>query len=133
MKLSLVDCLAWGLLASIVAAPPASSAGTDGPLTKSGPQADAASADLTAGKRVFELNCAECHAPGFGHPGTQQLGWTRGDSRAVLEQRADLKAEYVTTVVRNGLLEMPAFRPSQISDRELGQLARYLSRPRSRS
>jgi mono/diheme cytochrome c family protein len=87
-----------------------------------------AMADPTAGKLVFERRCAECHAPGFGHPGTQQLGWTRGEGRAVLERRSDLTAAYIDFVVRNGLMEMPAFRPTEITDAELQQLADYLAR-----
>ena len=92
---------------------------------------EVSAADWTEGKRVFERRCAECHAPGTGHPGTQQLGWTRGDSRAILEQRSDLTAAYISVVVRNGLIEMPAFRPTEINDTELRQLADYLARPRT--
>jgi mono/diheme cytochrome c family protein len=88
----------------------------------------AAAADPAAGKLVFERRCAECHAPGFGHPGTQQLGWTRGTDRAVLERRSDLTAAYINVVVRNGLMEMPAFRPTEISDAQLQQLDAYLSK-----
>jgi mono/diheme cytochrome c family protein len=87
----------------------------------------AATADPATGKLVFERRCSQCHAPGFGHPGTQQLGWTRGEDRAVLERRSDLTAAYINLVVRNGLMEMPAFRPTEISDAELQQLAAYLS------
>ena len=92
---------------------------------KSGPMST-----VTEGKRLFDRHCAECHAAGFGHPGTQQLGWTRGADRAVLEQRSDLPAAYISLIVRNGLQEMPAFRPTEINDAELRQLADYLARPR---
>ena len=44
----------------------------------------ALAADAPEGKRVFDRHCAECHAAGVGYPGTQQLGWTRGNDRAVL-------------------------------------------------
>jgi mono/diheme cytochrome c family protein len=125
-------CIVAGVLAGLVAASPAEAADAAPPRTHR-IAASAAAAELTEGKRIFDRNCAECHAPGFGHPGTQQLGWTRGESRAVLEQRTDLTADYIAAVVRNGLVEMPAFRPSQITDRELGQLARYLSRPRRKT
>jgi mono/diheme cytochrome c family protein len=91
---------------------------------------EASAAEVAAGQRVFERHCAECHAPGIGHPGTQQLGWTRGADRAVLEQRSDLPAAYISVIVRNGLMEMPAFRPTEINDAELRQLAAYLARPR---
>ena len=86
-------------------------------------------ADLAMGKQIFDRVCAECHAPGSGRPGTQQLGWTRGATRAVLEQRRDLAPEYVAVVVRNGLVEMPAIRPTELSDAELRQVSSYLSRP----
>jgi mono/diheme cytochrome c family protein len=85
-------------------------------------------AEPAAGKQIFDRHCAECHAPGFGHPGTQQLGWTRGEKNAVLEERRDLLPAYITLVVRNGLLEMPAFRPTEIDERELRQLTEYLTR-----
>jgi mono/diheme cytochrome c family protein len=80
------------------------------------------------GKQIFTQHCAECHAPGVGHPGTQRLGWSRGERYAVLEQRKDLSADYVRAIVRHGLLEMPAFRPTEISDEALDQLAAYLAR-----
>jgi (+)-pinoresinol hydroxylase len=87
----------------------------------------ALAADPPRGKQVFDRFCAECHAPGFGHPGTQQLEWTRGKSLAVLEMRKDLLAAYVMKVVRNGLVEMPAYRPTEIDDASLNELAQYLA------
>jgi mono/diheme cytochrome c family protein len=93
---------------------------------------NAVGADVPAGKQIFQRYCAECHAPGFGHPGTQQLGWTRGESRAVLEKRTDLQPAYIRLVVRQGLLEMPPFRPTEIDDTQLEQLANYLARPGKR-
>jgi len=85
-------------------------------------------ADDSSGKRTFETHCAECHAAGFGHPGTQRLGWRRGERYAVLTQRTDLSADYVRLVVRRGLEEMPPFRPSEISDAELAELGAYLAK-----
>ena len=85
-------------------------------------------ADSGAGKQVFERYCANCHAPGVGHPGTQMLGWLKGDKQAVLEQRTDLLPEYVTLVVRRGLAEMPPIRPSEINDAALANLVAYLTR-----
>ena len=86
----------------------------------------AADDDAQVGKQVFARRCAECHAAGHGMPGTQQLGWIRGEKLAVLEHRSDLSREYVAYVVRHGLLEMPALRPSEINDAELAQLLDYL-------
>ncbi len=86
----------------------------------------AADDSAQAGKQVFARRCAECHAAALGTPGTQQLGRIRGEKLAVLEQRSDLNREYVAYVVRHGLLEMPALRPSEINDAELAQLLDYL-------
>jgi mono/diheme cytochrome c family protein len=83
-------------------------------------------ADPPAGKKVFDRYCSECHAPGFGHPGTQELELTRGKSLAILEQRKDLAAEYVRYVVRHGLWEMPPYRPAEIDDARLSELVQYL-------
>ena len=84
-------------------------------------------AEPPPGKALFEKFCAECHAPGHGHPGTQRLAWSRGEKLAVLEKRKDLSAEYIRAIVRNGLFEMPPYRPTEITDAELVQLSQYLA------
>ena len=89
--------------------------------------AAAGAADAPPGKQVFDRYCAECHAPGFGHPGTMQLEQIRGKALSVLEARKDLIPLYVTTVVRNGLSEMPPYRPSEIDDAALSALVQYLA------
>ena len=89
--------------------------------------ATAGAADVAPGKQVFDRYCAECHAPGFGHPGTMQLEQIRGKALSVLEARKDLVGAYVTTVVRNGLSEMPPYRPSEIDDAALTALVQYLA------
>ena len=83
--------------------------------------------DALPGKQVFDRYCAECHAPGFGHPGTMQLERTRGRAQSLLEARKDLIPVYVSTVVRNGLAEMPPYRPSEIDDAALSALVQYLA------
>jgi hypothetical protein len=85
-------------------------------------------ADETSGKRTLETHCAEWPAAGFAHPGTQRLGWRRGERYAALTQRTDLSAHYVRLVVRRGVEEMPPFRPSEISDAELAKLGAYLAK-----
>jgi mono/diheme cytochrome c family protein len=86
-------------------------------------------ADTAPGKELFDHYCAECHGAGPGHPGTQQLGWLHGESRALLEKRTDLSPDYVKFVVRHGLWEMPPFRPTEMDDAALARLAEYLARP----
>jgi mono/diheme cytochrome c family protein len=93
----------------------------------------AMAADAPPGKQIFDRHCAACHAAGVGMPGTQQLGWTRGKEFAVLEERKDLQADYVRFVVRQGLLEMPPFRPTEIDDEQLARLADYLAKRGRRS
>ena len=87
-----------------------------------------ATAAPSPGKVAFDRWCAECHAPGHGHPGTQQLERIRGAKLAVLESRPDLEGAYVRLVVRNGQNAMPAYRPSEISDATLESIAQYLGR-----
>lgn len=89
---------------------------------------EASAADAPAGKAIFDHNCAPCHAKGPGHAGTQRLAQIRGPANAALEDRTDLSADYVRLVVRHGLVEMPAWRLTEINDAELNQLAQYLAR-----
>jgi len=88
----------------------------------------AIAAEPLPGKALFDRWCAECHAPGHGHPGTQQLERLRGASLAVLETRPDLNAALIRYVVRSGQNAMPPYRPSEISDAALDQIAQYLGR-----
>ncbi len=116
--MSTIDCLAR-TLASI-----ALSRGTQMRL----PSASSASAaEPATGKLLFERHCAQCHAPGFGHPGTMQLERVRGKASAVLEERKDLLPAYITAVVRNGLVEMPPYRPTEIDDAALNAIVNYLA------
>ncbi|PQA87221.1 p-cresol methylhydroxylase [Marinicaulis flavus] len=80
-----------------------------------------------SGADIFAKQCSWCHAPGVDHPGTMQLGATRGEDFAVLEEREDLNADYVKYIVRHGLNAMPPFKPTAITDAELDKLANYLA------
>ena len=93
------------------------------------------------GQEVFGQRCAACHspipAPIYGPaflppmPGTQALAARyRGELPAALEERADLQAVYIRTVVRNGYVSMPFFRPTELSDEDLDALVAYLTRER---
>jgi mono/diheme cytochrome c family protein len=46
----------------------------------------------------------------------------------LLEDRADLSALFVRTVVRSGIANMPRMPRAEISDAELAAVATYLSR-----
>ena len=78
-------------------------------------------------EQTYAKWCGSCHDPGPGHPGTQRLEWSFGKDKAVLKQRTDLSADYVKHVVRNGRMEMPAMRPTEIGDAELDALADLLA------
>ena len=80
------------------------------------------------GAELYQQYCIACHAEGPGHPGTMRLGIRLGEDKAVLTKRTDLQAAYVKTIVRQGILLMPPFRPAEISDAELEALANYLSK-----
>jgi len=88
-------------------------------------------ADSAPGKALFERHCAVCHAAGPGHAGTMRLTEARGADKAVLEDRTDLDSAYIRVVVRQGLVEMPPWRRTEIDDAALQQIAAYLTRSRN--
>lgn len=79
------------------------------------------------GADLYAYHCGACHDEGDGHPGTMRLGLRSGAAQAVLLERNDLTADYVKTVVRQGLQMMPPFRPTEISAGELDALAAYIT------
>lgn len=80
------------------------------------------------GQQVYESFCSSCHAEGQGHPGTVRLAIRLGKERSVLTQRNDLHIDYIKTIVRQGIMLMPPFRPTEITDSELDALAIYLAK-----
>lgn len=93
------------------------------------------------GQEVFSQRCAACHGPIPSEihgptflppmPGTQALAARyRGELPALLEERTDLAAVYIRTVVRSGYVSMPFFRPTELSDEDLDALVAYLTRER---
>lgn len=85
----------------------------------------------TPGQEVFNRNCAACHADGIKFPGTVALNAKYGGTMpGALEDRKDLTPEMVRYFVRNGVSIMPAWRKSQLTDKELDDLAAYLSKKR---
>ena len=78
------------------------------------------------GETVYRGNCAACHDPGPGHPGTQMLAAKKGQELSVLIGRRDLGEDLVRAVVRNGLIEMPPFRPSEVSDEDIKALVEFI-------
>ncbi len=79
------------------------------------------------GQRVYQKWCFPCHGPGADKPGTIALE-ARGVKPGALEERANLTAPSIRTFVRRGVLFMPTFRKTEISDTDLDALAAYLTR-----
>jgi mono/diheme cytochrome c family protein len=92
--------------------------------------ADKPPAAPPAGKELFYSRCGPCHLQGG--MGTSLLSRRVGADKALIEQRNDVAADYVKTVVRNGLLNMPRLSRAEVSDAELAAIAEYLSRPKAR-
>jgi mono/diheme cytochrome c family protein len=92
-------------------------------------QAAAPAPDLATGEKVYARWCVHCHAAGRGNPGTQSLQVKYGDRLpAVLIDRTDLTPEAVTLFVRQGVLSMPPFRKTEITDVELAALSAWVAR-----
>ena len=77
------------------------------------------------GAENYARYCAGCHEPGPGHGGTMLLA-EKGAKVPSLIGRKDLEHEYLNEVVRNGLIEMQPFRPTELSDAEIKQIYDYI-------
>ncbi|RKS24534.1 cbb3-type cytochrome c oxidase subunit III [Pseudomonas sp. WPR_5_2] len=79
------------------------------------------------GKLVFDQWCGICHAASPRMPGTASLAAKYGGSLpAALEERTDMPPAFIKYFVRNGVLIMPAFRKTEITDADLELLVDYL-------
>jgi mono/diheme cytochrome c family protein len=84
-------------------------------------------AQIEQGHKVYDKWCFPCHGTGVGKPGTDSLV-ARGQEPAVLEERTDLNVPAIKTFVRHGVLFMPMFRKTEVSDADLDAIAAYLTR-----
>jgi len=84
-------------------------------------------AQIEQGHKVYDKWCFPCHGTGPGKPGTDSLK-ARGQNPAVLEERTDLTPAAIKTFVRHGVLFMPMFRKTEVSDADLDAIAAYLTR-----
>ncbi len=79
------------------------------------------------GAELYTRHCSACHAGGEGHTGTMSLARRPGPVSAVLVERANLTPAYVAAVIRNGLMMMPPFRPTELNSREIDAVAAYVA------
>jgi mono/diheme cytochrome c family protein len=100
-------------------------------------RAEAPSGDRLAsgrdGRALYSHLCGSCHlVGGFGANviAAQMKGAKRPLDQALLENRTDLAAAYVRTVVRQGKGAMPPLSRVEVTDAELQSIAAYLSRTR---
>lgn len=64
----------------------------------------------------------------YAMPGTRALAIKyRGALPAALEDRSDLSYEVLRVFVRNGSWSMPPFRPTELGDEEIRDIAAYLA------
>jgi mono/diheme cytochrome c family protein len=82
---------------------------------------------IEKGHKVYDKWCFPCHGTGLGKPGTDALT-ARGQKPAVLEERTDLTGPAIKTFVRHGVLFMPMFRKTEVSDADLDAIVAYLTR-----
>lgn len=119
-------------LAALTAGGTAMAAGQADPTAKA--RADfpvSAAVSKTPGEAVFRARCGYCHLEmGFG---TLTLMKVQGPQKALLANRTDLDGEYVRTVVRNGLLGMPAITRAEVTDGELDSIVHFLTRNNPKS
>ena len=95
------------------------------------------------GNAKFQHSCAPCHAAGVGDDGHVMLPGTdalrikyKGAAPpvpALLEERTDLTAPALKAFVRNGSFSMPPFRPTELTDTEIADIAAYIADKAKRS
>ncbi len=87
-----------------------------------------AAAPTASGESVYKHWCVHCHSAGRGNPGTDSLKVKYKDAiPAVLLDRTDLTPQLVTVSVRQGVLSMPPFRKTEITDAELAALSAWVA------
>jgi (+)-pinoresinol hydroxylase len=91
----------------------------------------ASAADAPSGEAVWKRWCVHCHSTGRGNPGTESLAVKyRGSNPAkpaALLERTDMTPDFIKLALRQGVLSMPPFRKTEITDAELAALATWLA------
>jgi mono/diheme cytochrome c family protein len=93
----------------------------------------ASAQDAGRGKAKFDHTCAPCHGAGIGDDGRAMLPGTdalrikyQGSLPALIEQRTDLNADAIRTFLRRGTWSMPPFRPTEVTEGDIQDIAAYL-------
>jgi mono/diheme cytochrome c family protein len=90
-------------------------------------------ATVARGGAKFAHSCAPCHGAGPGDDGRAMLPGTdalrikyKGELPALIERRTDLTAPVLKVFVRRGSWSMPPFRPTELTDDEIADIAAYI-------
>jgi mono/diheme cytochrome c family protein len=86
-------------------------------------------AQLARGQAVFTHRCSMCHREGG--TGTFILARRLGATKSLLEKRTDLEPNYVRTVVRWGLVNMPRISRVELPEPDMDALVAYLTAPKA--
>jgi mono/diheme cytochrome c family protein len=100
----------------------------DSPAPPAAPTAAAAGPPAVEldGQTLYRQRCGMCHQ-GIGMA-VSLLSRRPGDtSNGLLEQRKDLAADFITTVTRTGIGNMPRIPRGEVSDPEMKAIAGYLA------
>ena len=99
----------------------------------SGAASSQEAAAIERGRAKFEHTCAPCHGDGVGDDGRAMLPGTdalrikyQGALPALIEQRTDLNVDAIRTFVRRGTWSMPPFRPTEVTESDIQDIAAYL-------
>ncbi len=89
------------------------------------------------GNAKFQHSCAPCHGAGVGDDGRAMLPGADAlrikykgavpPVPALLEERKDLTAPVLKVFVRHGSFSMPPFRPTELTDTEIADIAAYIA------
>ncbi|MCP5145002.1 MAG: cytochrome c [Gammaproteobacteria bacterium] len=77
------------------------------------------------GMALFVEKCGMCHRAGG--MGAGLLARRNTPDKGLLEQRDGLTAEFIETVIRTGLGNMPRITRAEVSDAQLAIISSYLS------
>jgi mono/diheme cytochrome c family protein len=81
------------------------------------------------GQAAFAHRCGMCHREGG--TGTFILARRLGAEKSLLEKRSDLDSDYIRTVVRWGLVNMPRISRVEMPDGDMDALVSYLTAPKA--
>ena len=88
-------------------------------------------AGASRGEQAFAHRCGMCHREGG--TGTFILARRLGADKSLLEKRTDLNPDYIRTVVRWGLVNMPRISRVEVPDGDMDALVAYLTGPKAAS